>query len=145
MCRSERIGGGRAGPRAGDGGYVTAETAMVIPVLVALTGLLVWGLTAAAAQVRCVDAARAGARAAARSETPEAVRRVTRQAAPAGAEVTVERDGDLVRVRVTVPVPRYPVPVGAEAVALAEDTVTAQDPSAGVPTAQGRLMGGAEP
>jgi hypothetical protein len=120
MCRSER-----AGPRRGDGGYVTAETAMVIPVLVTLAGLLIWGLMAAAAQVRCVDAARAGARAAARSETPAVVLKVARQAAPAGAEVRVVRDGDLVRVRVSVPVPRYPVPLTAEAAALAEDTVGA--------------------
>lgn len=118
MCRSER-----AGPRPGDGGYVTAETAMVIPVLVALAGLLIWGLMAAAAQVRCVDAARAGARAAARSEEPGTVRQVALRAAPAGAEVRVVRDGAMVRVRVTVPVPRYPVPITAEAAALAEDTV----------------------
>src|SRR5882757_7128413 len=62
-------GSERAGPAGrGDGGYVTAEAAVVIPVLVTLTGLLIWGLMAGAAQVRCVDAARAGARAAARSE-----------------------------------------------------------------------------
>ncbi|MBM9505742.1 pilus assembly protein [Streptomyces sp. KK5PA1] len=123
MFRSERC---RSGPRGRDGGYVTAETAMVIPVLVALTGLLIWGLMAAAAQVRCIDAARAGARAAARSETPDVVRRMAQEAAPAGARVTVVRDGDLVRVRVTVPVPRYPVPLAAEAAALAEDAVPSQ-------------------
>lgn len=118
MCRSER-----AGPAAADRGYVTAETAMVIPALVALTALLIWGLMAAAAQVRCVDAARAGARAAARSETPAEVRKVTREAAPAGAEVRVARDGDLVRVWVTVPRPRFPITLTAQAAALAEDTV----------------------
>lgn len=137
MCRSER-----AGPRRGDGGYVTAETAMVIPVLVALAGLLIWGLMAAAAQVRCEDAARAGARAAARSETPEMVREVTRQAAPAGAEVRMVRDGDMVRVRVTVPMPRYPVPITAEAAALDEDTVGAR--AAGTAD-EGTGEGGAEP
>jgi hypothetical protein len=113
MCRSE----------GGDGGYVTAETAMVIPVLVLVTAALIWGLMAAAAQVRCVDAARAGARAAARSETPDTVRWVTREAAPAGARVSVVRTGDLIRVRVTVPAPRFPLTLRAEAVALAEDAV----------------------
>jgi len=96
---------------------------VVIPVLVTLTGLLIWGLMAGAAQVRCVDAARAGARAAARSEAPGAVARVTRQAAPAGARVSVSRDGEMVRVRVTVPMPRFPVGLTAEAVALDEDAV----------------------
>lgn len=115
MCRSEH-----AGPRRGDRGYVTAETAVVIPVLVALAALLIWGLMAAAAQVRCVDAARAGARAAARSEAPGEVRRVVLEAAPDGAQVRVARDGDLVRVRVTVPRPRFPVTLMAEAAALDE-------------------------
>lgn len=96
---------------------------MVIPVLVVLTAGLIWGLMAAAAQVRCVDAARAGARAAARSEAPADVRRVAREAAPSGARVSVVRSGDLVRVRVTVPAPRFPVTLRAEAVALAEDAV----------------------
>ncbi|SCD78904.1 hypothetical protein GA0115240_123693 [Streptomyces sp. DvalAA-14] len=96
---------------------------MVIPTLVALTAFLVWGLMAGAAQVRCVDAARAGARAAARSETPAEVLRVARAAAPSGAQVAVGRDGDLVRVRVAVPLPRFPVPLAAEAVALDESAV----------------------
>lgn len=124
MCPSDKCRSERAGPgRRGDRGYVTAETALVIPALVLLTALLVWGLMAAAAQVRCVDAARAGARAAARSEAPGEVLRVTRQAAPDSAEVSVSRSGDLVRVRVTVPAPRFPVTLTAEAVALAEDSV----------------------
>jgi len=121
MCRSEY-----AAERAewrGDRGYVTAETALVIPLLVMVTALLIWGLLAAAAQVRCVDAARAGARAAARSEAPALVRQMARQAAPAGARVTVLRDGDLVRVRVTVPRPRFLLTLTAEAAALDENTV----------------------
>jgi hypothetical protein len=102
---------------------VTAETAMVIPVLVAVAGTLVWGVMAAAAQVQCVDAARAGARAAARSEEPAAVLRAAREAAPKGARVSVMRAGDMVTVRVAVPPPRFPVALGARATALAEDTV----------------------
>ena len=119
MRRSEPAGP----PGRGDRGYVTAETAMVIPLLVALTGLLVWGVMAAAAQVRCVDAARAGAREAARSEAPADVLKAAREAAPAGAQVSVRREGDMVRVRVTVPAPRFPVTLTAEAAALDEETV----------------------
>ena len=119
MRPSERAG---RTPR-GDRGYVTAETAMVIPLLVALTGLLVWGVMAAAAQVRCVDAARAGAREAARSEAPADVLQAARAAAPAGARVSVRREGDMFHVRITVPAPRFPVTLTAEAAALDEDAV----------------------
>jgi hypothetical protein len=96
---------------------------VVIPVLVTLTGLLIWGLMAGAAQVRCVDAARAGARAAARSEAPGEVIRVARLAAPVGARVSVSRDGEMLRVRVRVPLPHFPVSLAAEAVALDEGAV----------------------
>ncbi|MEU7551060.1 TadE family type IV pilus minor pilin [Streptomyces sp. NPDC044571] len=121
MCRSE--GKRRAG---GDCGYVTAEAALVIPALVLFATLLVWALIAAAAQIRCVDAARAGARAAARSETAEGAVAAARAAAPPGARVGLEREGDLWRVRVTAPAPGpngLPVRLGAQAVALAEDSV----------------------
>ena len=59
---------------ARDRGFVTAEAAVVLSVLVAFAMALVWGLLAAAAQIQCVDAARAGARAAARQEPDDAVR-----------------------------------------------------------------------
>jgi hypothetical protein len=110
-----------------DSGYVTAESAVVIPALVALTGLLLWGVMAGAAQIRCVDAARAAAREAARSETPAHVLAAAREAAPDGAVISVRRDGDLVHVRVTVPRPRFPVTLTAEAVALDEDAVDGGD------------------
>jgi len=104
-------------------GYVTAETAVVVPSLVALLGMLLWGVAAAVAQVRCVDAAGAGARAAARDEPPERIRRAVRAIAPRGAGVEMSREGDLVRVRVTAraagPGP-LGVDLGAEAVAHAE-------------------------
>ncbi|MFD0378329.1 TadE family type IV pilus minor pilin, partial [Streptomyces sp. NPDC127112] len=80
----------------------------------------------AAGQFRCVDAARAGARAAARSEPVGAVLAAARQAAPPGAEVELEWSGDLWRVRVAAPAPGpagLPVRIGARAVALAEDSV----------------------
>ncbi|GHB69630.1 hypothetical protein GCM10010347_44840 [Streptomyces cirratus] len=121
MCRSEN------GPRGiGDRGYVTAEAALVMPALVLFAALLVWALMAAAAQIRCVDAARAGARAAGRSEPAEVAVTVAKEAAPPGAEVGLERSGDLWRVRVSAPAPGprgLPVRLGAQAVALAEDSV----------------------
>ncbi|MBO0517559.1 pilus assembly protein TadE [Streptomyces beijiangensis] len=102
---------------------MTAEAAMVVPALVVFVMALVWALTAAAAQIQCVDAARAGARAAARSEPEAAAVAAARSAAPRGASVTLVRAGELWRVRVAVPAPG-PGPLGltlsAEAAAMAE-------------------------
>jgi TadE-like protein len=104
-------------------GYVTAETAVVIPALVLLFGMLLWGVLAAAAHIQCVDGARAGARAAARGEKEAAVRSAVRSAAPKGATVETAREGRLVRVRVRArtagPGP-LTLGLGAEAVAMAE-------------------------
>lgn len=98
----------------------------MIPALVLFAALLVWALMAAAAQIRCVDAARAGARAVARSEPAAEAVAAAEAAAPEGADVEVSRTGDLWRVRVTAPAPGpagLPVRLGAAAVALAEDSV----------------------
>ncbi|MCK7624169.1 pilus assembly protein [Streptomyces sp. RS10V-4] len=122
MCRSEA----RGRPRTRDAGFVTAEAAVVLPVLVAVAAALIWGLVAACARIACVDAARAGARAAARQEPPAGVLAAARRAAPEGARIAMERDGELVRVRVEAGLPgmgRLALRVRGEAVALAEETV----------------------
>ncbi len=83
---------------------VTAELAVVLPVL---AGLLVLGIGAVALgvdHIRCVDAARIGARALARADPQERVHTAVRSAAPAGASVAV--DGDARTVVVTVAVTR---------------------------------------
>ncbi|EMF28247.1 hypothetical protein H114_14848 [Streptomyces gancidicus BKS 13-15] len=101
---------------------------MVLPVLVLVMAALVWGLMAVAAQIKCVDAARAGARAAARQDPPDAVVEVTREAAPAGARITVGRDAGQVRVTVVARVPMLralPFELREEAVAAAEEAVVA--------------------
>ncbi|MEU7133096.1 TadE family type IV pilus minor pilin [Streptomyces sp. NPDC046261] len=112
--------------RRSDSGYVTAEAAVVLPTLMFCTMALLWALMAAAAQIQCVDAARAGARAAARSDPPAVAVAAARSAAPRGAEVGLAREGDLVRVRVEArsagPGP-LAVRLSGEAVALAEETV----------------------
>ncbi|WP_406726253.1 TadE family type IV pilus minor pilin [Streptomyces sp. GD-15H] len=114
--------------RRADRGFVTAEAAMVLPVLVMFAMALVWGLLVVAAQIQCVDAARTGARAAARQDPPDAVVEVARRAAPSGAEVTVRREAAGVRVVVVArpPVLRgLPFDVREEAVAAVEETVGA--------------------
>ncbi|WP_330297801.1 TadE family type IV pilus minor pilin [Streptomyces sp. NBC_00503] len=112
--------------RRSDRGYVTAEAALVIPALVLFATLLVWALMAAAAQIRCVDAARAGARAAARSEPEDEAVAVAEAAAPPGARVELSRTGDLWRIQVSAPAPgpaALPLRLTAQAASLAEDSV----------------------
>ncbi|MFJ3308624.1 TadE family type IV pilus minor pilin [Streptomyces sp. NPDC086549] len=119
---------------------MTAEAAVVLPVLVAFTMALVWGLFVVAAQIQCVDAARTGARAAARQDPAEAVVAVTREAAPDGAKVTLAREGDQVRVTVVAEPPLLsglPFEVREEAVASAEETVGAGPTSGAAGAASG--------
>ncbi|MET8486348.1 TadE family type IV pilus minor pilin [Streptomyces tendae] len=106
-----------------DSGFVTAEAAVVLPVLVVFAMALVWGLLVVAAQIQCVDAARTGARAAARQDPADEVVQVAREAAPSGARVTVSREAGLVHVVVVADPPALhglPFQVREEAVASAE-------------------------
>jgi hypothetical protein len=79
---------------------VTAEFAVVLPAVVLVLALSLGALGLALEQIRCVDAAAAGARAAARGDSPAAVTLVANRAAPSGAVVSVGTSGDLVRVSV---------------------------------------------
>lgn len=104
---------------------VTAETAVVLPVLLVVLAGAVAAVVVVGAQLRCVDAAREGARAAARGEPMVVVSELVRRAAPEEAVVHVTRNGDEVRVAVAADVaPLGPVPlrirVAAEAVARLE-------------------------
>lgn len=79
---------------------VTAETAVVLPVLLVVLAAAVWVLACVAGQLRCVDAARVAARAAARGDAPAAVTSAARRVAPEPADVRVSRRGDEVTVLV---------------------------------------------
>ncbi|MGC9543579.1 TadE family type IV pilus minor pilin [Streptomyces sp. UG1] len=128
-CEREREPGSARRPGWGsDRGFVTAESAVVLPVLVMFAMALVWGLLVMAAQIQCVDAARTGARAAARQDPEDAVVEVAREAAPRGSTITVAREGDQVRVVVVAKPPLLsglPFEVREEAVASAEEMVGA--------------------
>jgi TadE-like protein len=77
---------------------VTAETAAVLPVLALLLAFGLWAVSAVGAQVRCADAAREAARAAARGDNAASVRAAGVAAAPVGASVSVTGSADEVRV-----------------------------------------------
>lgn len=98
---------GRRGLRpsaASQHGSVTAETAMVLPVLVAFVMGLIWLVSLGVAQLQVVDAARETARAIARDEAPAVATKLGRRIAPEGADIDVEDRGDTVVVDVSVQV-----------------------------------------
>lgn len=84
-------------------GMVTAELALAMPALVLVLAFALGALGLAIDEVRCVDAAGAGARAAARGDPPPAVTAVAARAAPAGASVLVSGTGGAVTVSVRAP------------------------------------------
>ncbi|GAB4582578.1 TadE family type IV pilus minor pilin [Nocardia sp. IFM 10818] len=97
----------------------TVEAALALAALVAVLVLCAGALLAAAAQVRCVDAAREAARLAARGDDARAVSTAAR-VAPPQAEITVRADGDLVVAVVSARSPLLPLTLRAEAVAARE-------------------------
>jgi Flp pilus assembly protein TadG len=84
-----------------DGGMATAELAVVLPVLVLVVAAALTAVSVSLAQLRCVDAAREGARAAARGEPAATVRSVATRVAPAAAVVEIGSKGEDVRVTVS--------------------------------------------
>ena len=88
-----------------DDGMVTAETAVLLPVLVVVLVAAVFVLACVAAQLRCVDAARSAARVAARGEPAATVAATAARLAPADARVVVAAGaglGDAATVQVHV-------------------------------------------
>jgi hypothetical protein len=82
-------------------GAATAELAMVLPLLVAVSIGLVWVLAVASAQVLTVDAARETARALARGDDQATAVGRGLAVAPEGSHVAITRGGGEVRVTVT--------------------------------------------
>ncbi|MBE1532227.1 TadE family type IV pilus minor pilin [Actinomadura algeriensis] len=114
----------------------TAEIAVALPALVLITAIVLWGMTAVSIQLTCNDAARTGARAAARGESLAAVRELVAKAVPEGARVKVTRDAAVVHVHVSVQVE---APAAARLPAL---TVQAHAAAATEPSATTRCEGG---
>jgi Flp pilus assembly protein TadG len=82
-------------------GAVTAELAMALPLLVAVTIGLVWLLSIGATQLRVVDGARETARAVARGDDEGAAIALGQRVAPEGAAFTVSGSGQEVHVEVS--------------------------------------------
>lgn len=112
----------------------TAELAVAMPSVLVLLGLGLAALSAGVDQVRCVDAARAVARLAARGEPPQRVVDAGRQLAPRGAGIRVTTRGGEVSVEVAAPpvaglrLLGFEVRPSANAVAAREDALAEVDP-----------------
>jgi hypothetical protein len=110
--------------RAGDStGSVTAELALALPAVILVLGALLGTGQVVAAQLRCVDAARAAARLAARGEPVGPVTAAGQRLAPGGGRVEVAIGAETVTVTVTARVRLgfgADVPVGGRAAAARE-------------------------
>jgi Flp pilus assembly protein TadG len=106
--------------RRDERGMVTAETAVVLPVLLLVLAGAVAAVTVVGAQLRCVDAAREAARAAARGEPFDVVHAIAARAAPSGAGAVIADAGDEVRVTVAARIaPLGPLPLRVQVSATA--------------------------
>ncbi|ADB29680.1 TadE family protein [Kribbella flavida DSM 17836] len=110
-------------------GTVTAELALLFPVLLATIVAGVWATGLVVANIRCIDAARDVARAVARGESPETATTIGHRAAPENAtiDITTTEHGE---VQVVVTAERHldwplfaalpPISVHAQAILQAE-------------------------
>jgi Flp pilus assembly protein TadG len=106
----------------GDRGSVTVEAALALCSLVVVLALVLAAVSAVAAQLRCIDAAREAARLTARGE-PDRAQEMARRIAPRGALVAVTVRGDEVTVEVSANPAAGLLPgieVGAQAAAALE-------------------------
>lgn len=128
--------GGRVAPgvhgagRERDRGSVTAELALALPAVVGLLAAVLLLCAAGVSQLRCADAARAGARAAALGEDAGVVTAVARRLAGPGATVQVVESDPWVTVTVRRPLTGGPL--------------TGAGPTAGL-AAEGRAVARVEP
>lgn len=89
---------GATGARS-ERGAVTAELALALPTLLAVTAALVWLLAVGVGQIRTVDAARETARALARGDDPSEAIAIGERVAPEGVRLSVTRSGERVVVQ----------------------------------------------
>lgn len=87
-----------------ESGAVTAETAVMLPILAVFTVGMAWLVSLGVTQVRTQDAAREAARVIARGDPAATGTGYARRVAPPGSRVTVEKSHESVVVTVRAPV-----------------------------------------
>jgi Flp pilus assembly protein TadG len=90
----------RTAVRRTEHGTVTAELALLFPVLMATIVAGVWVVGLVITNIRCIDAARDVARAVARGETEETAQTIGRRAAPKDASIAIHTTNGEVQVTV---------------------------------------------
>ncbi len=84
-----------------EAGAVTAEVALVLPVLLVVVLLGLWAVGAVVTNIRCIDAARDTARAVARGEPAESARQIGQRSAPEDAAIEIIQKGNDIHVAVS--------------------------------------------
>ena len=110
----------RAGARGGERGTVTAEFAVVLPALVLVLILVVGAGVIGIAQVRVYEAARAGAREAARGEPVHDIEKAAKRKAGPNSTVTVSQGRAFAKVHVKTALPKALHPIMKDVEASAE-------------------------
>lgn len=110
----------RVRARDSERGTVTAEFAVVLPALVLVLILVVGAGVIGIAQVRVYEAARAGAREAARGEPVHDIEKAAKRKAGPGSTVTVSQGGAFAKVRVKTTLPKALHPIMKDVEASAE-------------------------
>ncbi len=110
----------RAGARGGERGTVTAEFAVVLPALVLVLILVVGAGVIGIAQVRVYEAARAGAREAARGEPVHDIEKAAKRKAGPNSTVTVSQGRAFAKVHVKTTLPKALHPIMKDVEASAE-------------------------
>ncbi|HET9255043.1 MAG TPA: TadE family type IV pilus minor pilin [Pseudonocardiaceae bacterium] len=112
----------RIGDLTDERGAVTVEAALALCSLVLVLAMVLAAVSAVAAQLRCIDAAREAARLTARGEQHRA-KDIARRIAPQGAVVAITVQGDEITARVSASPVASLLPgvhVDAEATAVME-------------------------
>lgn len=109
--------------KAQERGTVTAEAAVVLPIVAAFALTLVWMLTVGIAKIETVDAARDAARAIARGDDPDQAIAIAARTAPPNADIDI---GEAETGTVTVTVSAQAEPPGWLLVPLPAVSVESQ-------------------
>jgi hypothetical protein len=116
---------------------VTVETAIALVGLAVVVAFAGFALTVGVAQIRCVDAARDAARAAARGVSDAASRQIALRSAPPGASVSIEHAGDRIDVSVQARVAAPGVLARMGAIGLRAESTVDAEPGVGTANAGG--------
>lgn len=108
---------------------VTAEIAIALPALLVVVTIGLSAVAMVTDEVRCVDAARVGARLLARGETAEQVRLEVARQSPPGARVVLGGSGGQIRVEVSAEAPGLVRLLGVTARPHAVAHAVAESPS----------------